>query len=96
MVSDNDATFIGLVVAFGFPLAVLSAFLAAWIVYTLFTMASPVWIVLYVLFRAFLYITVWVFILTGICWLCGWSGPIHFASDIYSALPHAVYRWFTK
>jgi hypothetical protein len=95
-VSDNVAIFLGLTVAFALPLGILFTFFIGWVIYTIFTMASPVWIVFYVLFRAFLYITVWVFIFSGIAWLCGWSSPILFFADVYAALPRGLYNWMVK
>jgi hypothetical protein len=94
--SDNVAIALGLAVAFAWPLTILAAAFLAWVIYTLFTMASPVWVVLYVMFRLFLYITVWVFIFSGVLWLCGWSGPILFFADIYAALPRGLYNWMVK
>lgn len=94
--SDNVAIFIGLVVAFGYPLAMLGLAIFIWLLYTIFTMARPVWIILYVLVRLFLYVTVWIVILSVALWLCGWSGPLHFFADIYAALPRGIYNWLSK
>jgi hypothetical protein len=94
--SDNVAIFLGLVVAFAFPIGILLTAILGWVIYIIFTMSSPVWIVFYVAIRLFLYVTVWVFIFSGLLWLCGWSGPILFFADIYAALPRGLYNWMVK
>jgi hypothetical protein len=100
MTQDQFHTLVGLLLAFSFPIVciftVVMLFLIPWLLFTMGSMLKPVWIVLYVLFRAVLYFSLWFFVLAGICWLCGWSDPIHYMRDFYCAAPGAIYRWFTK
>jgi hypothetical protein len=100
MTQDTYHTILGVTIAFGFPLMVFFSIfvlvVGGWLVYTVFSMTSPVWKVIYVLFRAVLYFSLWYFILAGVCWLCGWSDPINWGVRFYSAAPGAIFHWFTK